>query len=176
MPEKSPSSINKLHRRAFIQYSGVLAGGFAVSPLFGQFSVRKGSALNAEFFWYQKPLRIMHTVLREIDATTYDANAVVSYLKKGNYNTLCVNAGGIVDFFQNPLPAANVNQIMGNRDILKEIAIACKNAGIKVIARVDFRGWKNMCTKSSLAGLKKMRHKILSKQTIPTRSCMSPAT
>ena len=46
----------------------------------------------------------------------------------------------IVDFFQNPLPAANVNRLMGSRDILKEISTACKNAGIKVIARVDFRG------------------------------------
>lgn len=82
----------------------------------------------------------MHTVLREIDAKNYDANAVVDYLKKGAYNTLCVNAGGIVDFFQNPLPAANVNQLMGSRDILKEITTACKNAGIKVIARIDFRG------------------------------------
>ncbi len=82
----------------------------------------------------------MHTVLREIDAKNYNANAVVDYLKKGSYNTLCVNAGGIVDFFQNPLPAANVNKLMGSRDILKEITTACKNAGIKVIARIDFRG------------------------------------
>ncbi len=50
-------------------------------------------------------------------------------MKKGGYNTLCVNAGGIVDFFQNPLPAANVNRIMGQRDILKEITTACKKAG-----------------------------------------------
>ncbi|HEU4901764.1 MAG TPA: alpha-amylase family protein, partial [Flavisolibacter sp.] len=140
MPEKNPSSNYKLHRRAFIQYSSVLAGGFVVSPLFGQLAVSQGGAMNAELFWYHKPLRIMHTVLREIDAKTYDANAVVDYLKKGSYNTLCVNAGGIVDFFQNPLPAANVNQLMGKRDILKEITTACKNAGINVIARIDFRG------------------------------------
>lgn len=82
----------------------------------------------------------MHTVLREIDARTYDASAVIDYLRKGSYNTLCVNAGGIVDFFQNPLPAGNVNRLMGNRDILQEITAACKNAGIKVIARIDFRG------------------------------------
>ncbi len=29
---------------------------------------------------------------------------------------------------------------MGSKDILKEISSACKNAGIKVIARIDFRG------------------------------------
>jgi hypothetical protein len=29
---------------------------------------------------------------------------------------------------------------MGDRDILKEISSACRKAGIKVIARIDFRG------------------------------------
>ncbi len=29
---------------------------------------------------------------------------------------------------------------MGQRDILKEITTACKSAGFKVIARIDFRG------------------------------------
>jgi hypothetical protein len=55
-------------------------------------------------------------------------------------NTLIVNGGGIVDFFQNPLPAANINTFMGKRDILKEVTHACHGAGIRVVARVDFRG------------------------------------
>jgi hypothetical protein len=59
---------------------------------------------------------------------------------KTGCNTLVVNAGGIVDFFQNPLPAANINRFMGSRDILKEITTACQDAGIKVIGRIDFRG------------------------------------
>lgn len=140
MPEKNLFSMSKLHRRDFIHCGSVIAGGLAVSPLFGQVSTPSGSQDYAELYWYQKPLRIMHTVLREIDAKNYDADTVVDYLKKGGYNTLCVNAGGIVDFFQNPLPAANVNRIMGTRDILNEITNACKKAGIKVIARIDFRG------------------------------------
>ena len=82
----------------------------------------------------------MHTVLRETDVRDYNANAVVDYIQKAGYNTLCVNAGGIVDFFQNPLPAANVNKFMGSRDILREISSVCRSAGIKVIARIDFRG------------------------------------
>lgn len=82
----------------------------------------------------------MHTVLRETDATTYDAQAVVAYLNRTGCNALCVNAGGIVDFFQNPLPAGNVNRFMGSRDILKEITTACHAAGLKVIGRIDFRG------------------------------------
>lgn len=138
--ENNISSGSKLPRRNFLQYGSVIAGGLMLTPILSKAGIKTGSPVDTSLLWYQKPLRIMHTVLREIDAKKYDAAAVVAYLKKGAYNTLCVNAGGIVDFFQNPLPAANVNRIMGNRDILKEITTACKNAGIKVIARIDFRG------------------------------------
>jgi hypothetical protein len=123
-----------------MQYTATIAGGMMLTPLLSKSNPLQAKMQNENLFWYQKPLRIMHTVLREIDAKNYDANAVVAYLKKGAYNTLCVNAGGIVDFFQNPLPAANVNRFMGSRDILKEISAACRTAGIKVIARIDFRG------------------------------------
>jgi hypothetical protein len=139
-PEKNASSGGRLHRRNFIQYSSLAMGGLIASPLLASIPVARDIADDSSLFWYQRPLRIMHTVLREIDAKAYDAAAVVDYLKKGGYNTLCVNAGGIVDFFQNPLSAANINKLMGERDILKEITTACRNAGIKVIARIDFRG------------------------------------
>jgi hypothetical protein len=79
-------------------------------------------------------------VLREPDAGHYDAAAVVQYMKSSACNTLIVNAGGIVDFFQNPLPAANLNRFMGDRDILKEITQACRAEGIRVVGRIDFRG------------------------------------
>lgn len=85
-------------------------------------------------------MRILQTVLREPDALNYDAKAVVAYMEKTGCNTLVVNGGGIVDFFQNPLPAANINSFMGRNDILKEITEACHAAGIRVVARVDFRG------------------------------------
>ena len=133
----------KLPGRNFLQYSTVMAGGLMRSPLLTRAETMlpdNNNKPDETLLWYQKPLRIMHTVLREIDARKYDADAVIDYMKKGGYNTLCVNAGGIVDFFQNPLAAANVNRLMGNRDILKEISTACRNAGFKVIARIDFRG------------------------------------
>jgi len=133
----SPSNL-KLTRRSFIQYSTAITGGMMLNPLMGYSTPGKSASEN--LYWYQKPVRIMHTVLREIDAKNYDADAVVDYLQKGGYNALCVNAGGIVDFFQNPLPAGNINRFMGDRDILKEITSVCQKANIKVIARVDFRG------------------------------------
>jgi len=138
--KKDTPGIPGFTRRDFLLNGSAIAGGLLLSPLVSHAAATDQHPANEPLYWYQKPLRIMHTVLREIDAKKYNANAVVDYLKKGGYNTLCVNAGGIVDFFQNPLPAANVNKVMGTRDILKEITTACKNAGIKVIARIDFRG------------------------------------
>ena len=126
-------------RRKFIQRSSAAAvGGMILSPLFHY--AADATSNQRELYWYQKPLRILQTVLREPDASNYDAGSVVAYMKKTGCNTLIVNGGGIVDFFQNPLPAANINSFMGKRDILKEITEACHAAGIRVIARVDFRG------------------------------------
>ena len=90
--------------------------------------------------WYTRPLRITQTVLREIDAVGYDAGAVVRYLRDSRSNVLVVNAGGIFDFFQNPLPFASPVPFLEGRDIVGEISRACRAEGIKVITRVDFRG------------------------------------
>ncbi|MEJ7739365.1 MAG: alpha-amylase family protein [Chitinophagaceae bacterium] len=139
-PENNPLARYTLNRRNFIYHSSMITGGMILSPLLGQATLVGDIQDDNKLSWYQKPLRIMHTVLRESDAKEYDAAAVVRYLQKDGCNALCVNAGGIVDFFQNPLPAANINRFMGERDILKEITTACKNAGIKIIARIDFRG------------------------------------
>lgn len=133
--------INGMDRRMFLRFGVVLGGGVALMPLV---RCSTGSDMPAADLshlpWYQRPLRILQTVLREPDATNYNANAVVDYMEKAGCNTLVVNAGGIVDFFQNPLPLANVNSFMGDRDILRDITTACKAKGFRVIGRVDFRG------------------------------------
>lgn len=139
-PPENQSKEIKFSRRNFIQNSTIITGGMVLSPFLASSGINPFLNKSEGNHWYQKPVRIMHTVLREIDARNYDADAVVDYLKKGSYNSLCVNAGGIVDFFQNPLPAGNVNKLMGERDVFREITTACKEAGIKVIARIDFRG------------------------------------
>ncbi len=90
--------------------------------------------------WYQKPMRILQTVLRQPDAAQYNVDSLVNYMKATHANTLVVNGGGVVDFFQNTLPMAKINPYIGKRDLLAEIVAGCHKADIKVIARVDFRG------------------------------------
>lgn len=90
--------------------------------------------------WHHQPMRILQTVLRQPDAANYNVDSLVSYMKTTHCNTLVVNGGGIVDYFQNTLPMAYINPYIGKRDLLKEIVEGCHKANIKVITRVDFRG------------------------------------
>jgi hypothetical protein len=85
-------------------------------------------------------MRILQTVMREPDAENYNVDSLVIYMKSVHANTLVVNGGGVVDFFQNKLEMANINPYIGKRDLLAEIVEGCHKAGIKVITRVDFRG------------------------------------
>jgi len=91
-------------------------------------------------YWYHKPMRILQTVMRQTDATDYNVDSLIQYMKEVSANTLVVNGGGVVDFFQNTLPMAKVNPYIGKRDLLAEIVEGCHGENIKVIARVDFRG------------------------------------
>lgn len=130
-----------MNRREFICDGAVAVGGLILAPLITRAADAPALAVDATRApWFRRPLRILQTVLREPDARGYDPAAVVAYLQKAACNTLVVNGGGIVDFFQNPLPLANPNPFMGDRDLLREISAACRAAGIRVIARVDFRG------------------------------------
>jgi hypothetical protein len=129
-----------MNRRHFLRASAVLGGGVMLSPLLVRAGNTPVGAPAASLPWYRQTLCILQTVLREVDAKDYDAAAVVGYMQKTGYNTLIINAGGIVDFFQNRLPAANVNPFMGQRDILREVSTACRAAGLRVVARIDFRG------------------------------------
>jgi uncharacterized membrane protein len=89
--------------------------------------------------WYQQNLRFLQTVLREIDIINYDPAGVVSYMKKANANVLVVNAGGVIDFFKNPLEMANHNRFIKD-EILPGLCEEIHKAGMHVITRVDFRG------------------------------------
>jgi hypothetical protein len=138
MSGESDLEIESKERRAFIKAGALFLGGMWLFPALEI----KGNNLDAldDLPWFQQPLRIMHTVLRETDAEEYDVDIVTNYVLKSGANALCVNAGGITDFWKNPLSAANLNPFLKGRDMLKEISAACKAKGIRIMGRVDFRG------------------------------------
>lgn len=89
--------------------------------------------------WYQNNMRYLQTVLREPDLVNYNPDAVIDYMQNVNANCLVINAGGVIDFFQNPLEMANVSSFLKG-EILPGLCDAVHKAGMKVIGRVDFRG------------------------------------
>ncbi|MDR1903979.1 MAG: hypothetical protein LBQ88_17050 [Treponema sp.] len=90
-------------------------------------------------YWYQENLRFLQTVLREVDIIDYDAKKTVAYMEQTNANCLVINAGGVIDFFDNPLEMSNPNRFMTG-EILPGICGEIHRAGKRVIARIDFRG------------------------------------
>ncbi|MBI5008088.1 MAG: hypothetical protein HZB98_00190, partial [Bacteroidia bacterium] len=114
-----------------------LIGIIMITIMIAQNSISQESSSG---YWYNRPLRILQTVMRQPDAAAYNVDSLVNYMKRVHANTLVVNGGGVVDFFQNNLPMAKINPYIGKRDLLAEIVEGCHKAGIKVITRVDFRG------------------------------------
>ena len=90
--------------------------------------------------WYHKQLRIVQTVMREIDLVNYDAKAGVDYLKSGHANCILVNAGGVVDFFDNETELSRPNRFRTTENVLGDLTREAHAAGIRVMVRVDFRG------------------------------------
>ena len=90
--------------------------------------------------WYQQQLRMVQTVMREIDIKNYDAKGVVEYLKSVHANVIIVNAGGVVDFFDNETELNRPNRFRTNENVLGDLTRECHAAGIRVMVRVDFRG------------------------------------
>ncbi len=89
--------------------------------------------------WFDRPLRIVHTVLRAPDAEDYDAKALVEYTKRIHGNAVVVNGGGIYAFYRTQNPLQEVVPGMTG-DVLAEVVHEAHAAGLKVLARVDFRG------------------------------------
>lgn len=91
-------------------------------------------------YWYQRQLRMLQTVFREPDIAGYDAASVVAYLKQTCSNCIIVNAGGIIDFFDNDTELGKRNSFMTTEDMLGDLTRECHANGIRVMVRVDFRG------------------------------------
>lgn len=88
-------------------------------------------------WWMEKPWRMIQTNLREIDMRDIDAERVAADLRGFGANVLMINTSGIISSYPTKLPYHYQSPYLQG-DSLKEVADACRSAGIRVIGRMDF--------------------------------------
>jgi hypothetical protein len=90
-----------------------------------------------ENWWKSHPWRMIQTNMRQIDMADIQADSFVDELKKFNATVLLINTGGIIASYQTEVEDHFQSQYLTG-DTLKDVMDACKKAGIRVIARMDF--------------------------------------
>ncbi|MBW6425806.1 beta-galactosidase [Rhizobium sp. XQZ8] len=87
--------------------------------------------------WYRTAKRWGQTNLVEIDPSRYDATWWREHWKKTRIQGVIVNAGGIVAYYPSRFPLHHRAHTLGERDLYGEIVKDAREAGLKVIARMD---------------------------------------
>ena len=87
-------------------------------------------------WWLEKPMRMIQTNLREIDANM-DMDAYIRSLKEFSAEVVLLNMGGIVANYQTRLDFHYKNTFMTS-DFARDILDRVHKEGIRLIARFDF--------------------------------------
>jgi len=87
-------------------------------------------------WWKQKPMRMIQTNLREIDAGL-DVDEYIQKLKEFSADVVLFNVGGIVANYPTKLPFHYRNPYL-NGDLVGKVLNRVKQEGIRFIARFDF--------------------------------------
>ena len=87
--------------------------------------------------WYKAATRWGQTNLVEIDPARYDAAWWREHWKRTRIQGVIVNAGGIVAYYPSRFPLHHRAHTLGDRDLYSEIVKDAREAGLKVIARMD---------------------------------------
>lgn len=90
-----------------------------------------------QHWWENYPWRMIQTNLRQIDMEDINAETFVNDLKAFNANVVLINTGGIIASYQTHIEDHFQSEYL-HGDSLQKVMQACRDAGIKVIARMDF--------------------------------------
>ncbi len=90
----------------------------------------------ADAWWLTRPMRMIQTNLREIDATL-DIDTYVQQIKSCKANVVLFNVGGIVANYPTELPYQYRNPRL-TRDLVGDVVKRLHSEGIRVIGRFDF--------------------------------------
>jgi len=104
--------------------------------LFFAFGFR--SEASASAWWKNRPLRIYHPNMREVEAENFDVKRFIADCKSLHAEAIVFSTGGIYAFYQTQVPHHVKSPHMKDRDLLKEVIEEAKANRIRIIARFDF--------------------------------------
>lgn len=87
--------------------------------------------------WYKTTLRWGQTNLVEADPARYDADWWREHWRRTRVQGVIVNAGGIVAYYPSEFPLHHRAETLGERDLYGDIVRLAREAGLKVVARMD---------------------------------------
>lgn len=93
--------------------------------------------------WWQsptgqgRPLRIFHPNPAEAEVADMDVPRFIEDCREANAEAVVVSAGGIYAFYPSEVPYHYISPVIGDRDLIGEIAETARAAGVRVIARID---------------------------------------
>jgi len=122
-----------MNRREFLQSSAAAAWSFA--PGIG---IGIAVAAGEPGVWHQRPLRIYHPNPREFELRTLDVKRFVADCAATEAEAVVISVGGVYAFYPSAVKYHYVSKVVGDRDLVGEIATACRAQNLRVIARVDF--------------------------------------
>lgn len=90
-----------------------------------------------QHWWQKEPWRMIQTNLRQIDMEDIDAKTFVRELQRFHASVLLLNTGGIIASYPTAVEDHFQSEYL-HGDSLQAVMRACRDAGIRVIARMDF--------------------------------------
>jgi len=97
-----------------------------------------GAAENAKSSnWYDRPMRWAQLSFVEDDPGNYSQDFWIDYFKKVHADAALLDAGGCIAFYPTEVPLHYRSKWLGNRDSFGDLAAACRELGMNVVARTD---------------------------------------
>lgn len=121
-----------MNRRDFLQSATAAAAAWSFAPGIA-IAQRAASGL-----WHERPLRIYHPNPREFELRTLDVKRFVAGCQATQAEAIVISVGGVYAFYPSAVKYHHVSEVVGDRDLVGEIATACREQNLRVIARVDF--------------------------------------